>query len=261
MTLEFAEYGLLLESGRVSRLLLNRPERRNAMTAAMWAALPEVCDHLTPAETRVLIVSGAGDAAFCAGADISEFETVYATADATARYNHSVRDAQARLRALRFPTIAEVSGACYGGGCGLALACDFRVAGPDATFAITPARLGLAYSPADTWQLIEKVGMPRARDLLLTGRAVGADEALAIGLVDRLEEDAAAAAGALANHLAGLAPAALAAIKTICNGLSEPPDAPDLQQVFEETFAGAEFREGYRAFLEKRRPDFAGEPE
>ena len=128
-----------------------------------------------------------------------------------------------------------------------------------ASFAITPARLGLAYSPADTWQLIEKVGISRAKDLLMTGRSVNAEEALTIGLIDRLEEDVAVASTALGDHFAGLAPAALKAIKAITNGLSELSNRPDLQAAFEGTFSGAEFREGFRAFLEKRAPDFGGE--
>jgi len=259
MTMEFADGGLRLEPGPISRLVLDRPQRRNAMTSAMWAALPEICDRLASGGTRVLIVTGAGDKAFCAGADISEFASVYETTETSARYNRAVRDAQARLRDLHCPTIAEVRGVCYGGGCGLALACDFRVASAAASFAITPARLGLAYSPLDTWQLIEKVGMPRAKDLLLTGRAVDAAEALAVGLIDRLEEDAANATEKLAGHLAGLAPGALGAIKSICNGLGMPDVDPGLQTAFDDTFAGAEFREGYRAFLEKRAPDFSGE--
>lgn len=252
MTQTYAEGGLLLEPGEIARLILDRPDRRNAMTAAMWAVIPEICDRVTRDGSRVLIVTGSGNAAFCAGADISEFETVYGTPETTAAYNRDVRLAQARLRDLACPTIAEVHGVCYGGGCGLALACDFRVASAGATFAITPARLGLAYSPADTWQLIEKVGMPRAKDLLLTGRAVTAQEALDIGLIDRIDDSATA----LADHLAGLAPAALGAIKAICNGLGLPSPRPDLQAIFEATFAGPEFREGYSAFLEKRRPDF-----
>ena len=259
MTIEFAESGLLLECGSVAQLTLNRPARRNAMTSAMWAAVPEICDILTLDGTKALIVNGTGDEAFSAGADISEFEAVYGTPEATVAYNRNVRAAQARLRDIPLPTIAEISGVCYGGGCGLALACDFRIADLGASFAITPARLGLAYSPADTWQLIEKVGISRAKDLLMTGRSVNAEEALTIGLIDRLEEDVAVASTALGDHFAGLAPAALKAIKAITNGLSELSNRPDLQAAFEGTFSGAEFREGFRAFLEKRAPDFGGE--
>jgi enoyl-CoA hydratase/carnithine racemase len=259
MTLEFAEGGLRLDLGPIARLTLDRPRKRNAMTAAMWAALPTICDHLVSDGTRVLIVAGSQGKAFSAGADISEFETVFGTADAAAAYNSDVREAQAKLRDLPCPSIAEIEGACFGGGCGLALACDFRVAGPDAVFAITPARLGLAYSPEDTWQLIEKIGMPRAKDMLLTGRTVRASEALTIGLIDRLTEDGALASSALADHLLNLAPNALRAIKSICNALSTPTYEQEHQTSFEDTFAGAEFREGYCAFLEKRTPNFLGE--
>ncbi len=257
MTESFADDGLILTPGRVAVLTLNRPARRNAMTAAMWAAIPGICDRIAgDATIRVLVVTGEGPAAFCAGADMSEFERVYATPESTGAYNATVRAAQARLRDLPCPTVAAIRGACFGGGCGLALACDLRVADATARLAITPAKLGLAYSPADTWQLIEKVGVVRAKDLLLTGRAVDAAEALAIGLVDRTSDDAAAASRTLARDLATLAPGALAAIKAICNGLSTPDASAALHTAFEATFRSAEFREGYSAFLEKRPPDF-----
>lgn len=252
MTMTFENGDLRLNPGPIARLTLDRPDKHNAMTAAMWEAIPVICDKLIADETRVLIVTGDGAQAFCAGADIGEFETVYGTAESTAEYNRKVRVAQARLRDMPCPTVAEIHGICYGGGCGLALACDFRIASSNASFAITPSKLGLAYSPADTWQLIEKVGVSRAKDLLLTGRSVAAQEALEIGLIDRVENDATA----LAEHLVSLAPVALSTIKAICNNLSMPSLHPDLQATFEATFAGSEFREGYKAFLEKRRPDF-----
>ena len=259
MTETFATGDLRLAPGPVATLTIDRPAKRNAITQAMWDALPAICDRIEgDPGIRVAIFGGAGSHAFSAGADIAEFAEVYATPESGAAYNALVRAAQARLRDLRCPTIAAVRGACYGGGCGLALACDLRVADATSRFAITPARFGIAYSPADTWQLIEKVGAPRAKDLLLTGREVGGAEALAIGLADRLEEDAADGAMALAEHLATLAPGALAAIKRIANGLSQASPPPDLQGVFEATFAGAEFREGRDAFLERRRPDFRG---
>jgi len=255
VTMIFANGDLRLNPGTIARLIIDRPNKRNAFTAAMWEAISGICDKLIADQTRVLIVTGEGTHAFCAGADIGEFKTVYRTAESTVDYNRKIRDAQARLRDLSCPTIAEIRGVCYGGGCGLALACDFRVASSNASFAITPAKLGLAYSPFDTWQLIEKVGVSRAKDLLLTGRSVTAQEALDIGLIDRLDYDATT----LADHLMSLAPSALSAIKTICNNLSKPSLYPELHNTFEATFAGSEFREGYNAFLEKRKPDFVKE--
>ena len=254
----FANGDMTLASGRIATLTLDRPGRRNAMTRAMWLALPAICDRVAADPgIRVLILRGAGDKAFCAGADIAEFEEVYANAQTTSDYNAAVRNAQARLRDLPCPTLAAISGACFGGGCGLALACDLRLADASARFAITPARLGLAYSPADTWQLIEKVGVARAKDMLLSGRVLTPGEALSIGLIDRLADDAAAATRSYAAELAYLAPGAQRTIKAIANGLSQPAaDDPRLHALFEASFAGAEFREGTRAFLEKRAPDF-----
>lgn len=257
MTETFASGCLVLDSGAVATLTIDRPDKRNAMTLAMWSALPAICDRMEGDPViRAVILAGAGSRAFCAGADIAEFDRVYATPESGAAYNACVRAAQARLRDLRCPTVAAVRGACFGGGCGLALACDLRVADGTSRFAITPARLGIAYSPADTWQLMEKVGAPRAKDLLLTGRTVDGAEALAIGLADRLVDDAAEGAAALARELAAHAPGALAAIKRIANGLSRAPEAPELQAMFGATFAGVEFREGRDAFRERRPPVF-----
>ncbi|MDY0206765.1 MAG: enoyl-CoA hydratase-related protein [Pseudomonas sp.] len=257
MTKTFADCGLILTTGPIATLTLNRPDRRNAMTNAMWQALPEICDHIqADASIRALILRGAGEKAFCAGADISEFESVYATPDATASYNAAVRLAQERLRELSCPTLAVISGACFGGGCGLALACDLRFANASARFAITPARLGLAYSPADTWQVIEKVGLSRAKDILFSGRVLTPEEALSYGLIDWLEADVEAAAQNYAASLVNLAPGAIRAIKTIANGLGQPAIDPLMQEIFNTTFSSAEFHEGTKAFLEKRAPNF-----
>lgn len=259
MSDSYGDGGLMLARGQVSVLTLNRPARRNAMTRAMWADLPAVCDSIAADPgIRALIVTGAGDAAFCAGADISEFATVYATGASSADYNALVRAAQARLRDVPCPVIAVVRGACFGGGCGLALACDLRFADAGASFAITPARLGLIYSPEDTWQLIEKVGVARAKDILLSGRTLPAPEALSIGLIDQIADgDVMQKAHAYAAALADLAPRALAGIKVIINGLSVPDPAKGLNETFVRSFQSAEFREGYAAFLEKRTPDFS----
>lgn len=256
-----ADGALLLTPSPVARLTLNTPRRRNAMTRAMWQALPAICDRVAADPgIRVLVVHGAGDAAFSAGADISEFTQVYATPDSTRAYNAEVRAAQAALRDLPRPVIAEVRGACFGGGCGLALACDLRFAGASARFAITPAKLGLSYSPEDTWQLIEKVGPARSRDMLFSGRALDATEALAIGLVDRLCPDDVLdpAVAEYAGRLADLAPGALATVKATINALTAPPNDPGgrVQALFDARFSSAEFAEGTRAFLEKRPPRY-----
>lgn len=261
MTMEFADGGLVLAPGRVARLTINAPGRRNAMRRAMWAALPEACAAMAAdGAVRVLVIEGAGTAAFSAGADISEFADTYASAARARAANAEIRAGIAAVRALPFPVIAAIRGACFGGGVALALACDLRHAAASARFAVTPARLGLAYSPEDTRALIAAVGAARAGEMLLTGREMAAAEALAAGLVHRLAEDAALAGTVeqAAEALAALAPGALATIKAMVGALADDPgaDPAPLQALFDARFASAEFREGVAAFLEKRAPRF-----
>jgi len=259
MSEPFAEGALTLDPGRIARLTLNAAHRRNAMNRAMWAALPVICARVAADPgIRVLVLAGAGADAFCAGADIAEFAAVYADAASARSYNAQVRAAQAALAALPQPVIAAIRGACFGGGVGLALHCDLRIAAETARFAITPARLGLAYSPDDTAALVAAVGPARARELLLTGGTVTAPAALAMGLVNRLAAPDHLEAGVTetAEALAALAPGALAAIKAIVGGLGDGTSHAALQGVFDARFASAEFREGYAAFLEKRAPRF-----
>lgn len=259
----FADGKLTLRAERVALLTLDAPGTRNAMTLGMWAALAGICARIGADDgIRVLIVTGAGGA-FCAGADISEFAQVYATDDSTRAYNAAVRAGQAALREVPQPVIAMIAGPCVGGGCGIALSCDLRFAGQGAGFAIPPARLGIAYSPADTLQLVEKVGPARAKDILFSARRIAADEALAIGLIDRLCPDDALLATVqdYAEALATLSPASQRLTKAIVNGLTRVPGepAPDLAALehdFEEVFSGPDFTEGRAAFLERRKPQF-----
>lgn len=255
MTEPYAEGALLLAPGPVARLTLNAPARRNAMNRAMWVALPEICARVAEDRSiRVLVVAGEGQAAFSAGADIAEFDAVYATPETARAYNGAVRAGQAALAGLPKPTVAAIRGACYGGGVGLALHCDLRFAAESARFAVTPAKLGLAYSPEDSAALVAAVGPARARDMLLTGRTLDGAEALAAGLVHHLHPDDAldAAVEARAQGLAALAPGALAAVKTILDGLAAGAPRAPLQAAFDARFSSDEFREGVAAFREKR---------
>lgn len=252
---------LVHRDGPVVTVELNQPAKRNALSAAMWTALPIIADDVQQVpDTRVVRLHGAGGKAFSAGADIGEFERVYAERGSTDAYNQAVRAGQAAIRNLPLPTIAEISGACVGGGLGLALACDLRFAADDARFAITPARLGLAYSFDDTRQLVEKVGPARAKDILFSGRLLSAAEALAIGLIDRLEAQQELSASvdaycALLCQSSGVSIAVLKrTINTIADGVTEAPT--DLAAEFDALFDGPHFKEGRRAFLEKRRPQF-----
>ena len=251
----------LLGQGPVVTLELNQPAKHNAVSSAMWQALPEAVAAIeADAAIRVVLVRGAGGRAFSAGADISEFAHVYSDPGRTEAYNAAVRAGQAALRHLARPVIAVIDGVCVGGGCGIALACDLRFASTAARFAITPARLGLAYSYADTAQLVEKVGPARAKDILFSGRMLPAEEALSIGLIDRVVE-AAELEGVVRNYaqdLALLSQTSIRAAKAIVNMLVDDgaETRPEAARIAAESFEGPDFAEGFRAFTEKRKPDF-----
>lgn len=258
MTETFADGRLILTPGRIARLTLNAPASRNAIAGAMWAALPTIAGRIAAdPDIRVLVVTGAGGA-FSAGADISEFEQTYATPESAAMANALVRDGQQAIRDLPLPVLAMIDGACVGGGCGLALSCDLRLAADTAFFAITPARLGIAYPAADTWRLVEKVGPARAKDILFSARRLPASEALSIGLIDRVHspETLESETMAYAETLAALSPASHRVTKAMVNALSSPPDAAHLDATHAALFSGPDFAEGRRAFLEKRKPAF-----
>lgn len=256
---DFAEGRLLLHVAKdVATLEINQPARRNAMSRGMWEALPAIVEAIEADQAvRVVLLRGHGGI-FCAGADISEFAEAYADAATARDYNIIIRRAQAMLRDIRRPTIAVIEGACVGGGCGLALACDFRFAADTARFAITPAKLGLAYSFADTAQLVEKVGAANAKDILFSGRALDAGEALAFGLVNRLIAEAQLEA-AVRDYAATLSAMSLNSIlvaKATVNAMTAMQPSPELEAMFDATFESEDFKEGYGAFLEKRTPQF-----
>lgn len=250
----------LLRDGAVATLLIDQPARRNAMTRAMWRAVPALLAQAADdASVAALRVEGAG-VHFCGGADIGEFAETYATPASTAAASAEIAAAVEAIATFPKPAVAVIRGACVGGGVALALACDLRLAAADARFAVTPARLGLIYSQADMTRLMRAVGTARAKDLLFTARMVAAEEALRIGLVDAVHPPEALDAAAVAwlDPIVHGPPAALGAIKAMARAIEDgaPPGDPALRALFEDAFAGAEFDEGRRAFLEKRTPVF-----
>lgn len=257
----FAGGKLRLHRGRIAMLELNQPDRRNAVSQDMWQAFPDICAAVeADAAIKVLVLRGAGGRAFSAGADISEFATVYADAESARSANDAIRRAQARLRAIDRPTIAMIDGVCIGGGLGIALACDFRFSVATAKFAITPARLGLAYSFHDTAQLVEKVGPVRAKDILFSARLLDAEEAFSIGLIDRVFTPDALLQEVTryAEDLASLSQTSIRTAKAVVNGISDilAAHADRYSSLVDASFDGPDFREGYKAFLEKRSPEF-----
>jgi len=244
----------------IARLTLSQPARRNAITAAMWAALPGLLEALGQAGgLRALIVTGDG-AHFAAGADISEFETLYATPESAANISADIQAGFAALASVSVPTIAMIRGACVGGGCGLALSCDIRMADTTAKFKIAPAALGLVYPFGDIARLIDAVGVANANEILLTGKLIKSKAAKKIGLihtvspVDELEADVMETVARLKT----LSPESLAVTKSMITAYrqGQRTDTKETDAQFAAGFSSQDFGEGFKAFLEKRKPDF-----
>jgi len=242
-------------------LLLNRPERRNALNREMWAALPALVTTLDDdPETRVLVVKGAGVEAFAAGADISEFADARSSPERVKDYEALNGAAFAALRATSKPAVAMIQGFCIGGGLALALACDLRIVGQHSVFALPPAKLGLAYPQDCLRDLLQAVSAAFAKDMLFTARRYTAEEALKAGLVhrvvpaDRLEAEI----GDLADGIAENAPLTLKASKRAIDALTGRQVSDDIAALAATCFAGEDYSEGQRAFLEKRKPRFTG---
>ncbi|GEO84927.1 MULTISPECIES: enoyl-CoA hydratase-related protein [Alphaproteobacteria] len=244
-------------------LLIDNPERKNAVTAAMWRAIPDAVHWLcNEGEARVIVMMGAGSKDFSAGADISEFPTVRKDTATARLYESENSKAFAAIRNARVPVIAAIRGICYGGGFGLAAASDLRIAAEGAAFAVPAARLGLAY-PADAMQdFIQSLGAQLARKALYTGAPMGADELFARGFLlevtapDALEP----AALTLAETIAGNAPLSVQASKLAIRATGQQDE--DLMREAEvigaATFDSADYAEGRAAFAQKRRPQFTG---
>jgi enoyl-CoA hydratase/carnithine racemase len=245
----------------IARVTINRPDRRNAISSAMWQELAAIAVRLHDDPTiKIVVITGAGDAAFSAGADILEMQQGLADPPRMKVMQQAVLDAQVAWERLPIPTLAVIRGACTGGGCGLALACDLRLATPDAFFAIPPAKLGLAYSLADTKRLHDLVGPSRTKEILYTGRRILAEEALALGLINEIvaAEALDERAVTLAREIAGNASNSVRAAKAVVNMITAgvPAETAESRHYYDESFSSPEFLEGARAFMEKRRPRF-----
>lgn len=246
-------------------LVLNNPARRNAVTLEMWQAIPDAIAELNANDdVRVIILRGAGDATFVAGADISEFATHRRDARNAQSYEDANVAAFDAIRQSAKPTIAMIRGFCIGGGVGLAAACDLRFAAHGSSFGIPAAKLGLAYPPQAMRDVVSLVGKATAKDLFFSARRVQSDEALAIGLIDRLidESDLETTVRDYAQGVADNAPLTIAAAKVAIEVLTGDPATADWNTVETHAtrcFDSTDFVEGRTAFLEKRAPKFTGE--
>lgn len=245
----------LEKHGPVTHLLIDRADKRNAFNIAMWRLLPDLLAQASAdPQCRVLVVKSAGGAAFCAGADIAELVANRDDMSWHAQNQQAINRAQFELTRFRLPTVAMIEGDCIGGGCGLALACDMRIAAAGARFGITPAKLGIVYPLHDVKLLVDLVGPGQARRMLFTGMLIDASEAHRIGLVETLapnEDELVAQIVAASSHstqaIKGL-------VRNVLDGQAQD-DARSLQ-VFAAAFGGPDFKEGTAAFLEKRKPIF-----
>ena len=248
-------------AGGVARLLIDRPQKRNAMDQAMWEAVPAfVATAMADPSVRLLILASAHPGPFCAGADIGEFATGSADPAWRARNQAAIRGTQLALARAEKPTLAVIDGDAVGGGCGMALACDVRIASPRARMGITPAKLGLVYPLHDTRLLVDLVGPSQARRLLFTATLIDAAEALRIGLVDVVARDLDAEVADFAASVLAVSPASQRGSKAIIQRIVEGAHDDDATSAagFDAAFTGADFHEGVAAFLGKRKPVFAG---
>jgi enoyl-CoA hydratase/carnithine racemase len=254
---------LFASDGPIAFLTFNRPEARNAMTWEMYDALVEACDRVgRDPGIRVLVLRGAGGQAFVSGTDIGQF-TGFTTRDDVVGYERRLDEVIDRLERVPAATIAQVEGVATGGGCVIALACDLRVATPESRFGVPIARtLGNCLSAANYARLADLIGPARVKDLLFTGRLVDAQEALAIGLVNRVVDAQAIedTVRELAAAIAANAPLTIRATKEALRRIQAARRlAPaDLEDLITMCYLSEDFREGVAAFLAKRAPIFKG---
>ncbi|XUU61175.1 enoyl-CoA hydratase/isomerase family protein [Erythrobacter sp. HA6-11] len=246
----------LEKDGAIARLLIDRAEKRNAFNMAMWEALPALLNEAVsdPAIRALELRSAVGGNAFCAGADIKELMENKDDSGWRNANQAEINRVQHELARADIPTIAFVEGDCVGGGCGLAMACDMRVATKAARFGITPAKLGLVYPLHDVKLLVDLVGPGQAKRMLYTGELIDATEAQRIGLVEFIAEDSAFLVEQLLAASSHTARQSKRFIQRILDGQSE--DDRETLGIFDAAFTRDDFAEGTRAFVEKRKPEF-----
>jgi enoyl-CoA hydratase/carnithine racemase len=253
---------LVYRDGVIATVTLNNPERLNALDQAMWAGLGRAMRQLSAEDVlRCIVVRGAGEKAFAAGADIAEFENERADARQAKSYGKLIHETMRAVARCRHPTVALIRGACVGGGLEIAAMCDLRIAGASSRFGIPINRLGLTMGYGELMGLLALVGRAVALEILLEGRVFPAEEALRKGLVNRVVPDAAVEeeAYATARRIAEGAPLVNQFHKRFIERLAVAAEiAPDEWDEGFECFDSDDYREGVAAFLAKRKPDFKG---
>lgn len=258
-------YILLRQDESVATVTINRPAQRNAISFTMWTRLAELMRELdADRNVRCIVIAGAGGEAFSAGADISDFDEYRSDSTRGRTYNRAVDGLLETVAEIGTPVISMIRGFAAGGGCELAVATDLRIAAEGSRMGIPVARLGITIGHREMYGLVNLVGKGNAMYILLSGRLLDTDEALRIGLVnqvvpsDNLEE----VTYKLASDIANLAPLSHAVNKKTMNQVLAKPSldlTPEEADLPLTQFDTRDYHEGFRAFLEKRRPQFIGE--
>jgi len=259
-----SDHILVEQDGAIATVVFNRPKMRNAISLAMWSDIATVTERLSKDDSvRAIVYRGAGRDAFASGADISEFkENRKDTASALA-YGRETDAAYTAVRVCPKPTVAMVFGFCMGGAMAIAMACDFRFAAQGSRFGIPAARLSIIYGLDAVHQLVDLVGPAYAKDILYSARTLDADEAFRIGFIQRLvaADELEAYTYEYLRTVAANAPLSVrgtkAQVQAIFEGISDA-HREHLRDLGIATFDSEDYREGTRAFLEKRAPRFQG---
>jgi enoyl-CoA hydratase len=250
------------KDGAIGWMIFNNPARHNAVSVGMWEAIPKVLeDFAADPQIRVVVLAGAGDKAFVSGADISQFESQRSGPEAVQRYEEIAESAQLKLQSFDKPTVAMIRGYCLGAGVNIANVCDLRIAAADARFGIPAAKMGLGYRASSMKNLVDVVGAAHAREIMITARQFSAAEAKEMGLVHRLAPAAELEKFTLeyCELIAANAPLTMRAAKRIIREVVKSEyDVALCRTWVKECFDSADYAEGRKAFMEKRKPVFTG---
>jgi enoyl-CoA hydratase/carnithine racemase len=255
---------LARKDGNVGYVIFNNPARHNAMSLEMWETTAGILDDFVhDPDVRAVVFAGAGGKAFVSGADISRFEDERSSKEAIAQYGRTVEKANASIYEFPKPTIAMIQGYCIGGGLGLAICCDLRIASEDSRFGVPAAKLGLGYEFPGLKRLADVVGISFAKEIFYTARQFDAEEARSMGLVNRVvpEAELEAYVKNYGETIAANAPLTVAAVKYIVGEALKDENRRDLTrcaEMVDRCFTSSDFIEGRRAFMEKRKPSFTG---
>jgi enoyl-CoA hydratase/carnithine racemase len=255
---------LITKNAAVGTIMISNPNKMNAMSVQMWMDLPKAIRAFdADPEVRVIVITGQGEKAFVSGADISQFDTLRSSPQTQKDYEDAVADSMIAPLECSKPIIAKIRGFCFGGGLGLAAACDIRICSDNSSFRMPAARLGLGYGHTGIKRFTDVIGLANATDIFVTARRFDAADALRMGFVSRVcsAEEMDAVVDQYTQAIADNAPLTVAAskfiVRTVCAHPSEQ-DIPRAEEMVKICFASEDFKEGRAAFMEKRPAKFKG---